>query len=113
LVLLGLNPLVLLYGVGGVHNDPFMLVLVLAGMLWALRGRAALSGAAVVAAAAVKVTGGLVLPFLWLGSRQRGRVALGAAAAAVGILVLAAILFRSHLGAALTPFSDQGSATSL
>jgi Glycosyltransferase family 87 len=113
LVLMGLNPLVLLYGVGGFHNDPFMLALVLAGMLWAVRGRAALSGAAVVAAAAVKVTGGLVLPFLWVGSRQRTRVALGGAGAAVGVVLLAAILFGSHLGAALTPFSDQGNATSL
>jgi hypothetical protein len=113
LVLVGLNPLVLVYGVGGVHNDPFMLVLVLGGMLWAVRGRAALSGAAIVAAAAVKVTGGLVLPFLWAGSRDRRRVALGAAAAGAGVLVLAAILFGSHLGTALTPFSDQGNATSL
>jgi len=113
LVLIGLNPLVLVYGVGGVHNDPFMLLLVLAGMLWAVRGRAALAGGAVVAAAAVKVTGGLVLPFLWAGSRERRRVALGAAAAAGGVLVLAAAFFGADLGAALTSFSDQGNATSL
>ena len=113
LVLIGLNPLVLVYGVGGVHNDPFMLLLVLAGMLWAVRGRAALAGGAVVAAAAVKVTGGLVLPFLWAGSRERRRVALGAAAVAAGVLVLAAVFFGGDLGAALTSFSDQGNATSL
>jgi hypothetical protein len=113
LVLVGLNPLVLVYGVGGAHNDPFMLLLVLAGMLWAVRGRAALSGAAIVGAAAVKVTGGLVLPFMWAASRDRRRLVLGAAAAALGVVVLAAILFGSDLGAALTPFSDQGNATSL
>jgi hypothetical protein len=38
---------------------------------------------------------------------------LGAAAAAVGVVILSAILFGSHLGTALTPFSDQGNATSL
>jgi hypothetical protein len=113
LVLVGLNPLVLVYGIGGVHNDQFMLLLVLAGMLWAVRGRAALSGAAIVGAAAVKVTGGLVLPFIWAASRDRRRVALGAAAAGAGVVVLAAVLFGSDIGAALTPFSDQGSATSL
>ena len=113
LVLFGLNPLVLVYGVGGVHNDAFMLLLVLAGMLWAVRSRPALSGAALVGAAAVKVTGGLVLPFLFVASREKRRVALGAAAAGAGVLVLVAVLFRSNLGAALTPFSDQGNATSL
>ena len=113
LVLVGLNPVVLVYGIGGFHNDPFMLLLVLAGMLWAVRGRAALSGAAIVGAAAVKVTGGLVLPFIWAASRDRRGVALGAAAAGAGVVVLAAVLFGSDIGAALTPFSDQGSATSL
>lgn len=113
LVLVGLNPLFLLYGVGGFHNDPFMLVLVLAGVLWAVRGRARWSGAAIVAAAAVKVTGGLALPFLWIGSRDRRGVLIGAAAAAVGVVVISAILFGADLGTALTPFSDQGNATSL
>jgi hypothetical protein len=113
LVLVGLNPLVLVYGIGGVHNDPFMLLLVLGGMLWAVRGRAALSGAAMVGAAAVKVTGGLALPFVWAASRDRRRVVLGAAAAGAGVVVLSAVLFGSHLGTALTPFSDQGNATSL
>jgi alpha-1,6-mannosyltransferase len=113
LVLVGLNPLFLLYGVGGFHNDPFVLVLVLAGVFWAVRGRARLSGVAIVAAAAVKVTGGLALPFLWAGSRDRRGVVLGAASAVVGVVVLSAILFGSDLGAALTPFSDQGNATSL
>src|SRR5204862_5620148 len=113
LMLVGLNPLVLVYGVGGAHNDAFMLLLVLAGMLWAVRSRPALSGAALVGAAAVKVTGGLVLPFLFIASREKRRVALGAAAAGAGVLVLVAVLFRSNVGAALTPFSDQGNATSL
>jgi alpha-1,6-mannosyltransferase len=113
LVLVGLNPLFLLYGVGGFHNDPFVLLLVLAGILWTVRERARPAGAAIVAAAAVKVTGGLALPFLWAGSRDRRGVALGAAAAAVGVVALSTILFGADLGAALTPFSDQGNATSL
>ncbi|HEV7459957.1 MAG TPA: glycosyltransferase 87 family protein [Solirubrobacteraceae bacterium] len=113
LVLVGLNPLFLLYGVGGFHNDPFMLLLVLAGILWAVRGVGSRAGAAIVAAAAVKVTGGLALPFMWAGSRDRRGVVLGAAVAGVGVIALSAILFGADLGAALTPFSDQGNATSL
>jgi alpha-1,6-mannosyltransferase len=113
LVLVGLNPLFLLYGVGGFHNDPFVLLLVLAGILWAVRGRGSRAGAAIVAAAAVKVTGGLALPFVWAGSRDRRGVVLGAASAAVGVVLISAILFGADLGAALTPFSDQGNATSL
>ena len=113
LVLAGLNPLVLLYGIGGFHNDPFMLLLLLGGMLWAVRGRAALSGAAILGAAAVKVTGGLALPFVWAASREKRRVVLGAAVAGAGVVVLSVIFFGSHLGTALTPFNEQGNATSL
>src|SRR5205085_1706615 len=39
IALVGLNPLLLAYGVGGAHNDVFMLALVLGGLLLALRGR--------------------------------------------------------------------------
>lgn len=116
-VLVGLNPLVLLYGIGGAHNDPFMVLLLLAGVLWAVRGRGELAGGAVVAAAAVKATAGLVLPFLWLGSREGGRsrrrVLVGAGVAALAVLVAGALAFGAELGAALTAFSDQNGVTSL
>ena len=90
----GLNPLVLVYGVGGVHNDFFMLLAILAGMAAILAGRPARGGAALVTAAALKVSGGLALPFALAGgapnagarcsraprppARPRGRVSLAA-----------------------------------
>jgi alpha-1,6-mannosyltransferase len=87
----GLNPLWLVWALGGAHND-MLLVLGLTGAI-ALRlsGRPVGAGAAAVAAAAVKLTGAVALPFLMLG-RDRVRTAAGAAAATVvvGAAALAA-----------------------
>lgn len=76
----GLNPLVLVYGVGGVHNDFLMLLGVLAGIGAVLAGRPARAGAAFVVAAAVKGSAALVLPFALLGTAGGSRVKLAAAA---------------------------------
>lgn len=59
----GLNPLVTLFAVGGAHNDLLMLLLAMLGIYAMLRSRDALSGVAIVAAAAIKITGGVLLPF--------------------------------------------------
>ena len=83
-----LNPLVLVYGVGGVHNDVFFMALLLGGALLALNRREVLGGGAWAAAAAIKLSAGLAIPILVAGSRRRGRaaagVALGGAARARG-----------------------------
>ena len=76
----GLNPLVLVYGVGGVHNDFLMLALLLAGMGALLAQQPARAGAAIVTAAAVKGSAGLVLPFALIGTRGGPRSALALAA---------------------------------
>jgi hypothetical protein len=97
-LLVGLNPLLLLYGVGGAHNDMYMLLLLLGGVLLVLRGREALGAGAVVAAAAVKFTAGLALPFMWLAARGRRRkVLLGAGAAALAVVAAAAVKFTAGL----------------
>lgn len=72
----GLNPLVLVYGVGGVHNDFLMLALVLAGMGALLAERPARAGAALVTAAAVKGSAALVLPFALIGAARGNRTGL-------------------------------------
>jgi alpha-1,6-mannosyltransferase len=97
----GLNPLLLVYAVGGVHNDLLMMVLALGGIVFVLGGREASGGLAAVAGAAVKTSSALLLPFLVLGSRARqGRVALGAAAGAA----LAAALWIAAFDAQVLPF---------
>src|SRR5207245_7189617 len=61
--LVGLNPLTVIYGVGGGHNDLLMLAPLLAGAVLLMQGRERLGAGAIVVAAAVKLTAGLLLPF--------------------------------------------------
>ena len=63
IALVGLNPLLVIYGVGGGHNDLLML-LAMAGAIWAsLAARRRASGALTMLAVGVKLTAGLMLPF--------------------------------------------------
>lgn len=89
----GLNPVLLVLAVGGAHND----TLVLLALSLALAATAGSSprlrtGAATLAAGVgVKLTAGLVLPFLLLAA-PRGRERLGVAlSAALSLLALAAL----------------------
>lgn len=96
--LVGLNPLVVLYGVGGAHNDLLMLLALMGGVYMLLARRERTGSATVVAAAAIKLTAALPLLFAIAGRggrRERNRrrdVVLGgmlslAAAAALGFTV--------------------------
>ncbi len=96
-IFVGLNPLVLFYAVSGAHNDLFAAVLLVCAVTLALRRREAVAGGAVVAAAAIKLTLGLALPFLLIGARRRGRFAWGAAVAIVVLAVPTLILFGPHV----------------
>lgn len=87
----GLNPVLLVLAVGGAHNDT--LILALLALALALTAGASprlrAGAAALVAGVGVKVTAGVVLPFLVLAPpRLRERVRLAAVAAAC-LLVLA------------------------
>ena len=95
-VALGLNPLLLIYGVGGVHNDYFMMVLLLAGLLWLLQGRALAGGGAAVASIAVKLSAAPMALFVLLSGRPRRRVVVGAVGGAVLLLALFAIVFGTR-----------------
>ncbi|MDX6649755.1 MAG: alpha,6-mannosyltransferase [Solirubrobacteraceae bacterium] len=97
-VFVGLNPLVLVYGVGGMHNDFLMLLFVLLGTSAVLAQRPARAGAAMIAAAAIKGSAALTLPFALAGTvrGQRKRVVLGAAAAAAAMLGLSLAVFGFH-----------------
>lgn len=61
--LVGLNPLVVIYGVGGGHNDLLMLVPLVGGVYLMLVHRQRCGGASMILAAAIKLTGGLPLAF--------------------------------------------------
>jgi alpha-1,6-mannosyltransferase len=92
-VLIGLNPLVLVFAVGGGHNDALVALPILAGTWLVLRERHVLGGAAIASAAAVKLSAGIVLPFLLLGGRRRVRVTLGIVAAGVVLLAIGLLAF--------------------
>lgn len=93
--LVGLNPLLVIYGVGGGHNDLLMLVALVGGLYAVLVSKERLGGSLAVVAAGIKLTAGVVLPFALAagGPRQRrGRrdllVGIGVGLATVAVLSL-------------------------
>ncbi len=86
--LVGLNPLVVLYGVGGGHNDLLMMLVLMAGVYFVLAHRERGGSALMVGAAAIKLTAGVMLAFaIASGGGRRARdhrrdVLIGASAAA-------------------------------
>jgi alpha-1,6-mannosyltransferase len=119
--LVGLNPLLVLYGVGGGHNDLLMLLPLLAGIYLVLVRRPGAGAAMMVTAAAIKVTGGLALGFaMAAGGREatepRKRLLAGAGTALAAFAVLALAAFGTgtlHLPAALHQVQSQGAWQSL
>src|SRR2546423_4014004 len=92
-VLIGLNPLVLVFGVGGGHNDALVALALLGGTWLMLRDREMAGGAVIATAAAVKLSAGLVLPFLAIGARRRGRTIAGIVAATVVLFAIGFVAF--------------------
>jgi alpha-1,6-mannosyltransferase len=97
----GLNPVLLVLAVGGAHNDTLILMaLALALALSAGVDRHMRAAAAtLVGAVGVKVTAGLVLPFMLLGApgtRERLRVAVSAVLCLVALAILGLIGFGVH-----------------
>jgi hypothetical protein len=94
-LIVGLNPLLVLYGVGGAHNDLLMVALLMLGVWLTLGNRDALGAGAVVAGAAVKATGAAALPFIVLGRRRPAAIA-GAVGAVAVIAVISLAVFGTH-----------------
>jgi hypothetical protein len=98
--LVGLNPVLVVYGVGGGHNDLLMLAILVTAVYVLLQRRERSSGVLIVVATAVKLTAGLVLPFALAGSaghragaRGRRGLLVGACSGAALIAVLGFALF--------------------
>jgi Glycosyltransferase family 87 len=102
LVLVVLNPLVLVYAVGGAHNDLLAGALLAAAVYLAVNGRAASAGSVTVAAIAIKASAGLALPFILLGTRPRRSALAGAIGAGVVTVVASLLIF----GPAITKMLD-------
>jgi hypothetical protein len=108
--LVAFNPLVLVYGVGGAHNEPLVLLPAVAAVALVVRGwdapadarRAwtdAAAGACVVLAAGVKPSVVLLAPLVVLGARRRWWAAGGAVAAGALTLLVTVAAYGGHLPA--------------
>jgi hypothetical protein len=104
--LVGLNPVFLVYAIGGFHLDVVMLCAMSAAIAMFLRRRDPSAGGLMVVAAGIKVTGLLVLPFMFVAAHdwgRRARLVAGALLVAVPLAVMSFLLF----GATLPNVSDQ------
>jgi hypothetical protein len=95
LLAVGVNPLWVIYGLGGAHNDLIMTLLMMAAVSLTLARHEASAGAAVVGAALVKATGIVLLPFMLL-SRRRVAPLIGAIVAGLGCALVAYLVFGIH-----------------
>lgn len=101
----GLNPLTLVHVVGGAHNEAYVVLLTMLGVLGWVGGRAVAGGALATLATGVKASAGLVLPFLVVAGPAR-RVLAGAAAAGLAMVAAAYAGFGSDALDALGLLSD-------
>jgi hypothetical protein len=95
LLIVGANPLYVIYGLGGAHNDLIMTFFMMAAVSLTLAGRDAPAAASVVAGTLVKATVAALLPFMVL-SRRRLAPILGAAVAALFAAVVGYAVFGIH-----------------
>jgi Glycosyltransferase family 87 len=93
----GLNPVVLVYALGGKHNDLLMMACLMAGGLLILARREIVGGAALAAAVAIKASAGLLAPVVALGAPRRRRAVAGGAAATLVLGEVALLSFGPHL----------------
>jgi hypothetical protein len=95
----GLNPLLLAYGVGGAHNDFLLLALALGAVLLALEERAFPAGVLGVLAVGVKAPAAVLLPFLIVAHPPASRHRRWPRRALAGVLVGAAALLALAVAA--------------
>jgi hypothetical protein len=92
----GLNPLLLAYGVAGAHNDFLLLALLLGAVLLVVEERVVAGGFVGALAFGVKASAALVLPFLVLGARRPRAALAGVVAGAVAVLAVAIPAFSGE-----------------
>ena len=92
----GLNPLLLVWAVGGGHNDLLVMLFALTGILLLLQERIA-GFAGLVAATTTKLSAGLLLPFAVLGHPDRRRAAIWVVVGGAIALGISLLIFRLDL----------------
>jgi hypothetical protein len=104
--LVGLNPLVLVYGVGGAHNEPLVLLLGVAAVALAIVGWEAAApwwdvaaGACAVLAAGFKPSAALLVPVVVLACRRRLPALGGVGGAGALVVAVVGLVYGGHLPA--------------
>jgi hypothetical protein len=92
ILIVGANPLYVIYGLGGAHNDLIMMLAMMAAVSLTLartptRGREAAAAGWVVAGALIKATVAILLPFMILSRRRLGPIVGALAAVVIGALI--------------------------
>jgi hypothetical protein len=103
----GLNPLLLVWAIGGGHNDLLATVAVMGGVWLLLARHEEGSGALLTFAAALKASASVVLPYALLGGRERRRVITGVALSALALAVVAFAVFGPGVTGFLQSNRDQ------
>jgi alpha-1,6-mannosyltransferase len=95
----GLNPIVLVWTVGGAHNDLLMMLALMGGVALVVARRPVAGGMALMAAVAIKLSAGVAVPFL-LAQRggNRARLLAGLLAGAIGVVAVSAAFPDHALG---------------
>jgi hypothetical protein len=104
----GLNPLVLIYGIGGDHNESLMVLCAVAAVTLAIIGRDeqaspwwdAAAGACIVLAAGFKPSSALLVPVVVVACRRRLPARGGAGGAGVLVLAVVGLAYGGHLPSA-------------
>lgn len=110
--LFGLNPVVCAYGVGGAHNDLLLMVLVTGALALAVAHRPGASGAAIVAAGAMKATALVGLPFMLAGLRPRRPLVMAALVTGAVAICLTLLVFGTHVTGMLDAMREEQSLVS-
>jgi hypothetical protein len=105
-IFVALNPVIVLWDIGGFHNDPVMLVPMMAAISLLLARRYRWAGAALAVAIGVKLTIGLLLPFMMLAARPARRSLQVLLGTVLGLIPLAAISIAAF-GLTMPNVSDQ------
>jgi hypothetical protein len=95
-VFVGLNPAVLVFGLGGFHNDVFLMLLVVGGVYLLLASREGLAGGALAAAVMIKASAGVLLPIIAMRARRPTRAWTGALAAGGILAAVSLVTFGPH-----------------
>lgn len=109
----GLNPILLLWGVGGAHNDFLFVLAMTAAATTALDQRERPAAATLTLGAAIKASAALPLVFMLAGARRRREALTGALVAAAAVLVLTAAVFGTDAVRFVDTIRDQQSDVAL